>query len=447
MRAVVGLAALAVLLCICGEVYAAPRLVFCHYMLWVPGVSDTVDGFASEMRLAKSYGIDAFAVNTAQWYSDSWPPQRMQRFKQAAEQVGFKFFMSADVTVEFINNPGAIVDMIAALAPSGAYLRVNNQPFLSTFVGQSVSWNWQTSVLNPLAGKGLTPYFVPFFDGNPSDVANRFPYASGFFHWTAWPYQNGDLQTVNPSFDNTWKSVAQSKGKTFMAPISPYFVKHFCGLPADAKPNWVFGNYKGPGLWIDHWQQLINIAPDFIEIVTWNDYPEGSYIGPITAQWGLSDKCNGGPTMYDRVGYPHDAYADLGAFFINAYKQYGNYSFSFKDTVYAFYRPFSKNIQCPDPTGLGPIQNGNSMDDVIYIITLLNQPATLQLTSGSVTKTFSVGTGLATSAMPFNTGSQSVKVLRNNAQVAAKTFAKQITTSCTDGNLYDVNTYSEFFKF
>jgi hypothetical protein len=35
----------------------------------------------------------------------------------------------------------------------------------------------------------------------------------------------------------------------------------------------VFGNYKGPGMWIDHWNSLIALQPDFVEIVTWNDYP------------------------------------------------------------------------------------------------------------------------------------------------------------------------------
>jgi len=337
--------------------------------------------------------------------------------------------------------------MIANVSKSSAYYKVNGASFLSTFVGQDVGWNWQSSVLTPLSQRGVPVYFVPFFDGDPSSIASRFPFTQGFFHWSAWPYNNGNLQVVDPSLDKSWRSVSSAANKVFMAPVSPYFAKHYCGLPSNAKPNWVFGNYKGAGLWIDHWQQLIEIGPDFIEIVTWNDYPEASYIGPITAQWGISDKCNGnGPIMYDRSNFPHDAYADLGHYFIDAYKQ-GSYPAVTQDKVYAFYRLFSKNQQCNDPTNLGPVQNGQSMDDNIYIVTLFKSPATITITSGSNSNHFDVPTGLATNSIPFNVGSQSVSISRNNNQVGSKTFAKQITTQCTDGNLYDMNGYSELYSF
>jgi len=424
----------------------SPRLVFCHYMLWVPGIADNQDGFAKEMELAKSYGIDGFAVNTAQWNSVTWAIPRMTLFAKAAEQTGFKFFMSADMTVEFIGSPNGIVDMISSLAKSSAYYKVDGQAFLSTFVGQGVGWDWQNSVLNPLAQRGVPIYFVPFFDGDPQSIVNRFSFAKGFFHWTAWPYNNGNLQVVDPSFDRTYRSVTSSSGKVFMAPVSPYFAKHYCGLPPDAKPNWVFGNYKGPGLWIDHWKQLIDISPDFIEIVTWNDYPEASYIGPVTAPWGISDKCNGnGPTMYDRASFPHDAYGDLARYFITTYKT-GSAQIT-QDKVYVFYRGFSKNIQCPDPTGLGPVQNQQSNDDQIYFVGLLKAPATIVVRSGNSQRSFDVGAGLSTSSMDFAVGAQSVSVARNGGQIGSKTFSKQISTSCTDGNLYDMNVFSDFFSF
>jgi len=420
--------------------------VWCHYMLWVPGISDDLNGFVKEMQLAKSYGIDGFALNTAQWNSVDWAKPRVALMLKAAEQTGFKLFMSADVTVEFTGSPNGIVDMIANVSRSSAYYKVNGAAFLSTFVGQSVGWNWQSSVLNPLQQKGVPVYFVPFFDGDPQGIVNRFNFAQGFFHWTAWPY-NGNLQVVDPSADRNWRSATANAGKVFMAPVSPYFAKHYCGLPADAKPNWVFGNYKGPGLWIEHWQQLISIGPDYIEIVTWNDYPEASYIGPITAQWGISDKCNGnGPTMYDRAAYPHDAYGDLGRYFIEWYKNNAAPQIT-QDKIYVFYRLFPKNQQCNDPTGLGPVQNGQSMDDDIYVVSLLKSAATVTIHTGGQSKSFDVKAGLTTSTLPFATGSQSVTVTRNNAQVGSKTFSKQISNSCTDGNLYDMNTFSDFFSF
>eukprot|EP01087_Luapelamoeba_hula_P021739 TRINITY_DN7661_c0_g1_i3.p1 TRINITY_DN7661_c0_g1~~TRINITY_DN7661_c0_g1_i3.p1 ORF type:complete len:427 (+),score=65.25 TRINITY_DN7661_c0_g1_i3:274-1554(+) len=419
----------------------------CSKKLWVPGISDSVSGFVQEMNMAKSYGIDGWAINTAQWHSAAWPIQRMQKMVQAAEQAGFKFFMSADMTQEFIGAPNAVVDMVSTVATSSAYYRVNGKAFLSTFVGQSVGWNWQNSVLNPLASKGFSIYFVPFFGGDPNQVAQQFPFVDGYFHWTAWPYLNGNLQVVDPATDKQYRQIANQRGKVFMAPVSPYFAKHYCGLPSDALPNYVFGNYRGAGLWVEHWQQLIQIGPDYIEIVTWNDYPESSYIGPITAQWGITGNCNGnGPVMYDRSSFPHDAYADLGRYFIQAYKQ-GSYPTVTQDKVYVFYRGFSKNQQCNDPTGLGPVQNAQSMDDQIYVVSLLKSPATVRLATGGTTINFSVGSGLQVNNVAWGLGSQSVTVLRGGQQVAQKTFAKQISTQCTDGDLYDMNTFADYVSF
>lgn len=45
----------------------------------------------SDMRLAASYGIDAFALNVG---SDSWQPARVADAYTAAAATGFKLFMS-----------------------------------------------------------------------------------------------------------------------------------------------------------------------------------------------------------------------------------------------------------------------------------------------------------------------------------------------------------------
>lgn len=42
--------------------------------------------------------------------------------------------------------------------------------------------------------------------------------------------------------------------------------------------NWL---WRGDGLWYDRWQQVHYLALEFVEILTWNDFGESHYIGPI----------------------------------------------------------------------------------------------------------------------------------------------------------------------
>jgi len=59
--------------------------------------------------------------------------------------------------------------------------------------------------------------------------------------------------------------VAALGGKPYMMPVSPWF---FTNLPGYGK-NWV---WRGDDLWYDRWQQVLEISPEFVEIITWNDY-------------------------------------------------------------------------------------------------------------------------------------------------------------------------------
>lgn len=66
------------------------------------------------------------------------------------------------------------------------------------------------------------------------------------------------------------------KGKPYMAPVSPWF---YTNLPGYDK-NWL---WRGDSLWVDRWNQLIagEFQPEFVQIISWNDYGESHYIGPL----------------------------------------------------------------------------------------------------------------------------------------------------------------------
>ena len=123
--------------------------------------------------------------------------------------------------------------------------------------------------------------------------------------------------------DKAWMSTLGSKA--FMMGVSPWF---YTNLPQWNK-NWLWSTDT---LWHDRWLQAIELQPTLIEvmtppyffsvykqtdpkkIITWNDYGESSYIGPIHAP-GIP---SGAETYVDDM--PHDHWRDLLPYYIDAYK-------------------------------------------------------------------------------------------------------------------------------
>lgn len=70
------------------------------------------------------------------------------------------------------------------------------------------------------------------------------------------------------------------RDKPYMMPVSPWFYTDLPGYDKD----WM---WNGDNLWYDRWQQAIHYAKggsaaaEWIEILTWNDFGESHYIGPL----------------------------------------------------------------------------------------------------------------------------------------------------------------------
>lgn len=73
-----------------------PRLVFAHFMV---GIVSTYQpsNWERDMNLAKSYGIDGFALNVGK---DSYTESQLKMAYDAAAKVGFEVFVSFDVSWE-----------------------------------------------------------------------------------------------------------------------------------------------------------------------------------------------------------------------------------------------------------------------------------------------------------------------------------------------------------
>jgi hypothetical protein len=61
--------------------------------------------------------------------------------------------------------------------------------------------------------------------------------------------------------------------------VSPWFSTHY-GSEVSYSKNWVFPSDL---LWYGRWQEILALGPRFVEIITWNDYGESHYVGPLSS--------------------------------------------------------------------------------------------------------------------------------------------------------------------
>eukprot|EP01018_Ginkgo_biloba_P039941 Gb_40414 [translate_table: standard] len=437
---------------ICTIVRAAePRLVFAHYMLYAP---DSLDVLKQEIRLAQSKGIDAFALN-----SNVWRQERADAMYQAAKEVSpqFKIFFSADIHKDSNGNlkPSELVTMLTRYATHPNQLKYNGKQFFSAWLGSDDSWwkeygystalaGWQ-DVFQKAGGKN-NYFFVPFFptdgskDGVMGMISNFKSLVDGLMSWdtSSWPYFSPDYQNPSDEKDRNYLTACSSNGKVYMPTPSPWFFKNIqgtcCSDSCKSKSVdcgcQVKGNYQGPGLWIKRWQQLIQLSPPLLEIVTWNDWVESSYIAP-----GLSQAAT------DVAGFPHRAFLELGQYYIRWYKT-GTQPAITEDSMYMFYYTHSKNVNVP-ADGC-KVVHSEDLSDKLYVTAMLNQPAALELQSGSDSQAFNAPKGISTWSMDFKEGHQAALLKRGGVVLSSLNGAKAISNS--NITKYNFNVYSTCTK-
>ncbi|KAK3375934.1 glycoside hydrolase [Lasiosphaeria ovina] len=281
------------------------RKVFAHYMVGII-CDQSLGQWHHDIMMAKDAGIDGFALNVGP--SDPWTNTQLRQAYLAADQAqDFVLFISFDMAA------GQwpvfqVVDLINEYKSFTAQMTVDGLPLVSTFEGPGWAENWST-VRNQTGGIFLIPDWSSL---GPYGVGQKLNTIDGAFSWDAWP-KAGHSQ-VSVTEDLIYKS--QLNGKKYMMGVSPYF---YTNLPQWSK-NWYCPSHS---LWYDRWQQVLEIMPDFVQIITWNDYGESSYICDTVA-----DQVVRGADKYV-TGYSHSAFRAVLPFFIAAYKA-GSSRFDFQ---------------------------------------------------------------------------------------------------------------------
>lgn len=163
----------------------------------------------------------------------------------------------------------------------------------------------------------------------------------------------------------------------------------------------------------------------------------------------------------NNIHRPHDGWLDISKPFITAFKAGASSVASYikSDQLVYWYRPAPRNVNCDSTdTCMVPANNasGNyflgrpngweSMEDSVFVVSLLTVPASVHVNSGGTVYAYDAPIGVFAQAIPMHIGIQSFSVSRNGQDILSGTSLKPIIDGCVCG-LYNFNAYGEIVNF
>lgn len=372
------------------------------------GSGASVDSFASEIRQAQSRSIDAFALNCGSWTEEPRYRATATKIFRAAALLGtdFKLFFSADGLP-----PRVVVAMVSEFYDHPNMLRVAGKPLLSTFDGDR---EWARAFLTPLADQGMPLTFVPFY--YPQGSSKAFTtrnidkliadngYVDGFFLFGAGG-AGRDIARASEKVGEAWRRA----GKFYMAPVSPYY--RGLGYRGNYRVFETRG-FEGMAL---QWEAAIAVGAQWVEIVTWNDWSEATYVEDLGAP-ATTRIANGdwGQLL------SHTAYLSASEYYIRWFKT-GVQRID-RDDLFWFYRLSPRSIpgrSTPESRERGFPKGVENLEDRVFASAFLVAPAQIRIESGSKHYQFDVPAGVHHVGADFALGQQKFSVMRDGRTILA----------------------------
>ncbi|PSR99149.1 glycosyl hydrolase family 71-domain-containing protein [Coniella lustricola] len=418
---------------------ATDRYVFCHFMIGIVSDRTSSSDYDSDMQRAKALGIDAFALNIG---VDDFTDAQLSYAYESAANNNMSVFISFDFNWWTTSQGTEIGELIAQYASLDAQLVVDDKVFVSSFAGDGVD----VDAIRTAAGVEI--FFAPNFHPGESD----FTAVDAVLNWVAWP-NNGDNKAPTADANVTVQDgddsyiAALGSADTYIAPVSAWFSTHY-GAEVSYSKNWVFPSDL---LWYTRWIEILALGPRFIEIITWNDYGESHYIGPLN-----SPHYDDGNSKWTN-DMPHDGWLDIAKPFIAAFHDGATSANSYvaTDELVYWYRPNFKDLNCDATdtcTAAGTVNNASGnyfigkpdgyqdVADSVFAVALLTQAGTVTIQSGSEVYAFSAPAGISSYQVDMALGTQSFFLSRDGETVLAGQSLKEITDVCNCG-IYNFNAY------
>lgn len=367
-----------------------------------PGVSTSttwrVDNFATEVRQAKSAGIDGFTLNLMSSSGQNWDAS-VNVMKAAAQVGGFAVVPMVDGSSSFSSNtPETAASLLSQLYQVGSAYKEDGEYVLSSFKAEGASVSWWTQVINLLETKyGLPISFQAVFN-NASDANLKAyaPIADGFGNWGT----RTERTTLN-SADNVAR--AHALGKTWMAPVAVQDVRY-------RSLSWAEANNTASVR--AQWSKAISQKADYVQLVTWNDYSESTQVAPSQDHGS--------------------AFLDLTRYYTSWFHT-GSQPAITSDAIVLTHRTQFVDAKPSYSQSLmgAPALDGTSTAarDSVEALVWLPSAATVQITVGGTTTSFSAPAGVSAYTVPLKLGTVSAKIVRSGATAESLTSPHQVVST------------------
>lgn len=191
--------------------------------------------------------------------------------------------------------------------------------------------------------------------------------------------------------------VDELNGMPYMMPVSPWFY---------ANVNSENFLYRGDDLWYDRWQEVLDLGPEFVELITWNDFGESHYMGPLPPSG--ANAIPGSPPETYTGSNTHDGWLLDLPYFISMYKT-GSPPASYAEHINVAYKLNPANSGSADGTTCHATSSGDTYPpaecslDQLSINVLASSPGTVTVNiGGQGSQSYDANTGMNHYAFPFN---------------------------------------------
>lgn len=357
-----------------------------------------------EVRQAVAAGIDGFTLDLLSVEPTNYNWTNSQILMQAATSVdkNFKIVLVPDMTTSVGSKTQAqLAASMAELAKSSAAYRLSDgRLVISPFKAEvhDAAW-WKTFISTMKSAHGINVAFVPMFLDERPYLDSFAPISYGMSVWGNRNPKGNDYTATGSGTPLGRVKAVRDRGLIWMQPVSYQDERPRSGIFDEAENTTNLRNT---------WQIAMASKSEWVQLVTWNDYAEGSQLAP-------SVKHGWGPL-------------DLNAYYLTQYKT-GSAPAIVRDSVLLTHRtqPYAAKPSYPQ-TKLMSLRGGSSpARDTVEALTMLTKPATVSITVGSTTKSCSVPAGVGICTVPLEIGKVSAKVVRNGFTTATVTSPHTVT--------------------
>jgi glucan endo-1,3-alpha-glucosidase len=407
---------------------ASKKMILAHYMACCPkgGLNSSVDQYQDEMRLAISEGIDGFSINIGAFKAEPKYEKIVDRLFLAAKRYPqFHLVFSFDrLSAE------ESADLIQKFAEDSNSLRYNGRVVVSGW-GQDPAWVRDIQAL--MTQRGISIFLIPNMN-----YPLRSPFLTSLLESGAVRSARAALATTGVdgvfyfgagspfremvSEIGVISEIARREQKKIMCGISPYYK----GFGINSR---VFESRGFEGM-RDMWLAIIAANLDWVQLVTWNDWTEATYLQPFNGPrediWSL-------PGWHGLLN--HGAFLKASRYYMEWFRS-GRAPKISEDRVFYFYRLHPKGSRAIvdfNTMEFGRPRFFEKLDDRIYLTAFLTEAAEITVRAGDSAETMTIPAGAHSGSVPMAVGSVEVSMLRGKNLLARETLPLPITLDGSNG--------------